>query len=249
MKLNNNDYKVELTNIYSGPLDLLLYLVKKEEIAIHEIAISRITEQYLHYIEVLQMLDVNIASDFLLMAATLMHIKSHSLLPANEEMECDDEDDPKFELIRQLLEYKRYKDLASQLSEKRLETAKKAPRPKIDIPIDEKDDDLILELNDVTVWDLVNKFSDMIKQTLLNEPTLIKDDNKPISAYMDDLMVRIDDVPFVYFHNLFEGANNRTAAISFFLALLELIRLNRLKIQQETAFDNIRISKYLTETI
>ena len=129
------------------------------------------------------------------------------------------------------------------------ETAKKAPRPKIDIFIDEKDDDVILELNDVTVWDLVNKFSDMIKQTLLNEPTLIKDDNKPISAYMDDLMVKIDNVPFVYFHNLFEGVENKSAAISFFLALLELIRLNRLKVQQEAIFDKIRISKYLKETI
>jgi len=248
MNLNNN-YKVELTNIYSGPLDLLLYLVKKEEIAIHEIAISRITEQYLHYIEVLQMLDVNIASDFLLMAATLMQIKSHALLPVNEDMECDDEDDPKFELIRQLLEYKRYKDLASQLDEKRKETAKKTPRPKVAIFIDQKEDDIILELNDLTVWDLVNKFSDMIKQTLLNEPTLIKDDNKPISAYMDDLMVKIDNVPFVYFHNLFEGMNNKVAAISFFLALLELIRLNRLKVQQDSTFDKIRISKYLKDAI
>ncbi len=246
MNLNNN-YKVELTNIYSGPLDLLLYLVKKEEIAIHEIAISRITEQYLRYIEVLQMLDVNIASDFLLMAATLMQIKSHALLPVNEDMEYDEEDDPKFELIRQLLEYKRYKDLASQLDEKRKETAKKAPRPKVAIFVDEKEDDIILELNDVTVWDLVNKFSDMIKQTLLNEPTLIKDDNKPISAYMDDLMVKIDNLPFVYFHNLFEGMDNRIAAISFFLALLELIRLNRLKVQQESTFDKIRISKYLKD--
>ena len=118
MNLNNNDYKVELTNIYSGPLDLLLYLVKKEEIAIHEIAISRITEQYLHYIEVLQLLDVNIASDFLLMAATLMHIKSHSLLPANEEMECEDEDDPRFELIKQLLEYKNTKILPRNWTER-----------------------------------------------------------------------------------------------------------------------------------
>lgn len=244
MEITKDDYKVNLTDIYSGPLDLLLYLVKKDEITIHEISIAKITEQYLEYIELLQMLDVNIASEFLVMAATLMYIKSHSLLPATEILEDDDEDDPRFELIQQLLEYKKYKDLALALNNKRDEVSKRFTRPKINF-VKENEDDLTLELGNVSIWDLLDKFSNLMKQTLLDEPSLIKDDDKPVSKYMDELMVKIQDSSSIYFHDLFNNIQNRMAMLGYFLALLELVRLKKLRVQQEATFDRIKISNNL----
>lgn len=246
METIKDDYKVELTDIYSGPLDLLLYLVKKDEIAIHEISITRITEQYSQYVELLQMLDVNIASEFLVMAATLMYIKSHSLLPSIKDIETDDEDDPRFELIKQLLEYKRYKDMALELEKKRGEEAKRFSRPAT-VFSKENEDETALELSDISVWDLFDKFSNLIKQTLMNEPSLIKDDDKPISKYMDELMIKINNSASIYFHNLFVNLRSRMAMIGFFLALLELVRLKKVKVWQEASFDRIRISRHNDE--
>ena len=244
MEITKDGYKVDLTDIYSGPLDLLLYLVKKDEITIHEISISKITEQYLEYIELLQMLDVNIAAEFLVMAATLMHIKSHSLLPTTETLEDDDENDPQFELIQQLLEYKKYKDLALALNDKRDEVSKKFARPKINF-VNENEDDLTLDLGNVSIWDLLEKFSNLMKQTLLDEPSLIKDDDKPVSKYMDELIFKIQNTSNIYFHDLFNNAQSRMAMLGYFLALLELVRLKKLKVQQEATFDRIKISNNL----
>lgn len=244
MEESSNDYRVELSDIYSGPLDLLLYLVKKDEIAIHEISISRITEQFIGYIELLQMLDVNIASEFLVMAATLMHIKSHSLLPAGEGMEDGGEDDPKFELIQQLLEYKRYKDLTAALKGRGEDAARRFSRPKIRLADDDVND-LTLELGDVTVWDLLEKFSNLMSQTLMNEPSVIRDDERPISEYMDELMAGFDNAPCIYFHSLFATLRDKMVMIGYFLALLELVRSKKVKVQQDAGFDRIRISRYL----
>ncbi|MGR3177960.1 MAG: segregation and condensation protein A [Candidatus Anammoxibacter sp.] len=247
MTTTSDSYKIELTNIYSGPLDLLLYLVKKDEIAIHEISIARVTEQYLQYIELLQILDVNIASEFLVMAATLMHVKSRSLLPPSEDVENeDDEDDPKFELIQQLLEYKKYKDLAVKLGEKEDEASKKFSRPKIDLFKNEKND-IALELGEVSVWDLLDKFSNLMKQTLLSEPSVIKDDDKPVSRYMDELMGKVGNSSSICFHDLFVDLRTKMAMIGFFLALLELVRMKKLKVYQESDFNEIKISKHLEE--
>ncbi|MGR3319990.1 MAG: segregation and condensation protein A [Candidatus Anammoxibacter sp.] len=247
MQTSNESYKIELANIYSGPLDLLLYLVKKNEIAIHEISISRVTEQYLQYIELLQKLDVNIASEFLVMAATLMHVKSRSLLPPSEDVENEeDEDDPKFELIQQLLEYKKYKDLAAKLGEKEEEASKKFSRPKIDFFKEDKND-IALEIGDVSVWDLLDKFSNLMKETLMDEPSVIKDEDKPVSRYMDELMDKVDNSPSICFHDLFVDLRTKMAMIGFFLALLELVRMKKLKVYQESVFNEIKISKHLEE--
>ncbi len=242
MEINQNAYKVELSDIYSGPLDLLLYLIKKEEVAIHEVSISRITAQYIEYLEILKWLDVNIASEFLVTAATLMHIKAKSLLPIEEDDELDDEDDPQFELIKQLLEYKRYKDLSQKLGENGEDFSKRFPRPKINYDSN-KDDDVELELNDISVWDLFEKFSNLMKETYAEEPRLIKDDDKPISKYMDELMIRFSNSQTLFFHTLFTGIKDKITMIGFFLALLELARVKRVKIEQDKTFDRIKISK------
>lgn len=251
METNNKGYKVELKNIYSGPLDLLLYLIKKDEVAIHEIAISRITEQYIQYLEILQCLDVNIASEFLVTAATLMQIKAKSLLPADDTDDDLEEDDPQFELIKQLLEYKKYKDLAAKLGEQGETTSKCFARPKINYNID-TDEEVELDISDLSVWDLFDKFSRLMKQTLTAQPSVIKDDDKPISKYMEELMLRFENTQQLFFHNLFVGITNKITMIGFFLALLELARVKRVKIEQDMIFDEIKISKnmnYEIETI
>ncbi len=242
MEIINDSYKVELKDIFSGPLDLLLYLVKKEEIEIHEISISKIAEQYMHYIELLKMLDVNIAADFLVTAATLMHIKSHSLLPVTEGLEVDEEEDPRFELIKQLLEYKRYKDLALKLGEKGDEASKKYSRPKIDLTKMSADEPA-LDLNEVSVWDLFEKFSNLMKETLQEKHTFISDEDKPISEYMDDLLQKFGNETTTYFHSLFAGLKSKTTMIGLFLALLELVRQKKLKVEQDTRYEEIKITK------
>ena len=119
MELINDDYKVML-EVFEGPLDLLLYLIKKDEVDIHDIPIGRITDQYMEYLRLMKVLDLNIAGDFIVMSATLMLIKSRMLLPVEErpEMDEEDEEDPRWDLVRQLVEYKKFKDAATELQGK-----------------------------------------------------------------------------------------------------------------------------------
>lgn len=234
------DYKVEL-NIYSGPLDLLLYLIKKNEVEIYDIPIARITEQYLQYIDILRILDINITSEFLVIAATLMQIKSHSLLPV--ETADEDEDDPKFELIKQLLEYKRFKEKAFVLEEKAKDAAKRFPRSRHDIEAGR--DGIELELSDITLWDLLGKFSNLMKQTSGDKPSLISDNDRPISEYMDELMNRVNEASRIYFNDLFADLNDRIRIIGLFLAILELVRLKKITVEQDINFDVIKIRRNL----
>ena len=124
------DYKVKL-EVFEGPLDLLLYLIKKEEVDIYDIPIERITNQYMEYLSLMQLLNLEVAGEFLVMAATLMYIKSRSLLPVDQQItdsEAEEGEDPRWELIRQLVEYKKFKDAAAQLSKREEEQANIFPR-------------------------------------------------------------------------------------------------------------------------
>src|SRR5208283_4409989 len=120
--MEDNEYKVKL-EVFEGPLDLLLYLIKKDEIDIYDIPIERITKQYLEYLDMFKILDLDVAGDFVVMAANLIYIKSRSLLPVNQQPpdEMADEEDPRWELVRQLIEYKKFKDAAAHLQHRELE--------------------------------------------------------------------------------------------------------------------------------
>lgn len=241
MELHDN-YKVELSNIFSGPMDLLLYLVKKEEVAIYEISIARITCQYMQHLELLQLLDVNLSSEFLVIAATLMQIKSRSLLPVSENIEEDEEDDPKFELIKHLLEYKKYKDMSLKLEDKGDEIGKRFSRPKINLNKN-YNNDLEFELTDIGVWDLYEKFFNLMKQTLSEKLSIIKDDDKSVAEYMKELITRVNNETNIYFDDLFTGLNNKWMMLGFFLALLELARLKKIRFEQDISFERIKICK------
>ncbi|GAN32484.1 MAG: chromosome segregation protein ScpA [Candidatus Brocadia sp. AMX2] len=240
-----SEYKVDL-DIYNGPLDLLLYLIRREEVNVYDIPIARITDQYLQYIEAIQALDMNIVGDFLVMAATLMYIKSYMLLPRTEIKDDEEEiEDPRSSLVKQLLEYKRYKESTFILAARAAEWEKKCMRIHTEFPtetIDKKDEEL--PVVDVSVWDLLQRFSQIMKQTLFDVSTKVIYDDTPIQEYMNEVLERVHLNDSLSFTNLFMGIHERRRVIGFFLALLELVRLHRIKIEQPANYADIQISLY-----
>ena len=219
------DYRVNL-DIFAGPLDLLLYLVRKEEVDIYDISIAKITDQYIHYIEMLKSLDIDLAGDFLVMAATLMQIKSAMLLPKAEPDQLQDEDltDPRAELIRQLLEYKRFKDAANLLDDAADERKERFARPDSIIERLRPDAEPEFDIEQISVWNLLEAFDSICKATGAGlEVSHIKDDT-PIDLYQIEILHRLQTEGPMTFESIFESRANRAVMIGLFLALLELIR-------------------------
>jgi len=218
-------YRVNL-DIFAGPLDLLLYLVRKEEVDIYDISIAKITDQYIRYIEMLKSLDIDLAGDFLVMAATLMQIKSAMLLPTAEpdQLEAEDLSDPRAELIRQLLEYKKFKDAANLLSAAADKQKERFPRPDSIIEQLKPDAEPQIDIEQVSVWDLLEAFDSIMKATgSLGDISHIKDDT-PIDLYQIEILHRLQNEGPMSFERVFGSKTNRFVMIGLFLALLELIR-------------------------
>ena len=231
------DYRVEL-DIYSGPLDLLLFLIKQEEVDIYDIPIARITEQYLKYLETLQLLNLNIAGEFLVMASRLMEIKAKMLVPQTEE-EGEEEEDPRLELVRQLIEYKRFKEAAGKLKDLAAERAVRFSRPG---EVWEKEAPEQPALHGVAIWDLVNAFQKILAQTsIVGDRTIVYDD-VPIEVYMQRIMDTLRKFRQVSFFSLFPREAQKAVIVNIFLALLELIRLGKIRAEQERDFDDITIA-------
>jgi len=228
-------YKVKL-EIFEGPLDLLLFLIKKEEINIYDIPIAKITEQYLEYLELMKLLDLDIAGEFLVMAATLMHIKSRMLLPPEElEAESEEEEDPRAELVRKLLEYKRFKEAARQLEDMELGQRNIFTRMNVEEYEEEK------VFFEASLFDLISAFSKMIEgmpKEIFQE--IIKDE-VTVEEKVHQLMHMLLVEPIVYFTRLFENARSKLEIIATFLAILELIRLKEIIIVQRSLFGEIEI--------
>jgi segregation and condensation protein A len=219
------DYRVNL-DVFAGPLDLLLYLVRKEEVDIYDIPIAQITDQYLRYVEILKNFDMDLAGDFLVMAATLMQIKSAMLLPSIEPQPLDGDGlaDPRAELIRQLLEYKRFKDAANLLDAAADRQMERFARPGSIIERLSPDSGPEIDLEQVSVWDLLEAFDSICKATGAGiEIRLIKDDT-PIDLYQIEILQRLQTEGPMTFERIFEAGISRVVMIGLFLALLELIR-------------------------
>ncbi len=220
------DYRVNL-DIFAGPMDLLLYLVRKEEVDIYDIPIARITEQYLRYVEMLKDLDVDLAGDFLVMASTLMQIKSAMLLPQAdpEAVEADDVGNPRAELIRQLLEYKRFKDAANLLEAAAERQMQRHPRSDSIIDKLRPNAEPELDLDQVSIWDLLDAFDRICKATggVAFDISHIKDDT-PIDLYQIEILHRLQTEGPLTFERIFEGRRERIVIVGRFLAMLELIR-------------------------
>ena len=219
-----SEYRVNL-DIFSGPLDLLLYLVRKEEVEIYDIPIARITEEYIRYIEMIKMLDVELAGEFLVMAATLMEIKSLMLLPADElNALADEENDPRAELIRQLLEYKKFKDAANLLKISAENQEQKFGRSDSIIAGLKTDAEPELDIDQLSIWDLLGAFDSIMKATGgMMDISHITDDT-PIDLYQIEILHRLQTEGAMSFARIFQDKKNKMIMIGLFLAVLELVR-------------------------
>jgi len=236
------DYRVNL-DIFAGPLDLLLYLVRKEEVDIYDISIAKITDQYIHYIEMLKSLDIDLAGDFLVMAATLMQIKSAMLLPKAEPDSAligeDDLAEARAELIRQLLEYKKFKDAANLLNAAADEQKERFPRPGTIVERLKPHAEPEIDIEQVSLWDLLEAFDSICKATgTIGDISRIKDDT-PIDLYQIEILHRLQTEGPMTFKRLFESRTNRLAMIGLFLALLELIREKLIWAKQRASSSSI----------
>lgn len=230
-------YRVNL-DIFAGPLDLLLYLVRKDEMDIYDIQISQITEQYIHYIEMLKSLDIDLAGDFLVMAATLMQIKSAMLLPKAETDQLDSDDlvDGRAELIRQLLEYKKFKDAANLLSAAAEEQKQRFARPGSLVEQFKPNSEPAIDIEEISIWNLLEAFDSIMTATggVSFDVSHITDDT-PIDLYQIEILHRLQSEGVMRFERIFESGNNRVVMIGLFLALLELIREKLVRIEQQSS--------------
>ena len=228
-------YKVKL-EVFEGPLDLLLYLIKKNELDIYDIPIADITEQYLEYLELMRMLDLNIAGEFLVMAATLIHIKSKMLLPPDEkEMLPEDEEDPREELIRKLLEYKKFKEVAGVLQDLEGQRKKMFTRSTV---ADIESEDKFFEAN---LFDLITALTRVLKDVPKEVFQEIVKDEFTVEQKVHDLLHMLVEKPVIYLTELFKNAKSKPEIIATFLAVLELIRLKEIVVVQKKSFDDIEV--------
>jgi len=232
------DFRVDL-NIFRGPMDLLLYLVRKHEVEIADIPIAEITDQYLEYLAVLEQIDVNAVGDFLGTASLLIEIKSQQVLPRCDEVE-DQLDDPREELVRRLLEYKQYRDAANILEERSLDWQRHYPRLATDLPGRLRDpaDEPIQE---VELWDLVSAFGRIMRETEAAKPSNIVYDDTPIRVYMARIHERLLQYGRLSFHDLFESGMHKSTMVGLFLAVLELVRHHHVLVEQNELFGEVWI--------
>jgi segregation and condensation protein A len=228
------DYQVDLAT-FRGPLDLLLYLVKRNEVDVLDIPIARILEQFQEYLALhLDWLDVERAGDFLVMAATLMEIKSKLLLPRSEE--AAEEEDPRLELVRQLIEYKKFKDAAALLEAQAERQSCRVGRQAVAAPAA---DPAQQPLRPVELWDLVSAFGRLMRETLALQPQQIVVDQTPQHVYMEQLVERLGREARLPFSAVFTPPYHRGRLVGLFLAMLELIKARRLVAEQPEPFGDI----------
>lgn len=234
-------YEIKL-DMFEGPLDLLLHLIKKNEVNIYDIPIALITQQYLEYIDLMKTLNLDIAGEFLVMAATLIHIKSKTLLPPSETDE-DDEDgeDPRAELVRRLTEYRKFKDAAMFLEEK--ESTWRDVFKREDSTSEYGAPEQEAMLFDFSLFDLVDALKGVIERLPEKGAIEFASEELSVKDRMNVILERIENIESLLFAELFDKDKTKMAVIATFLALLELVKLRLVKIQQVKEFDVIRIFK------
>jgi segregation and condensation protein A len=238
----SHDYTVRLEQLFQGPMDLLLHLVREQEVEIHEIEINRVIDGYLAWLKNLEEFDIELAADFVLMAATLMSIKSRSLLPS-EEVDLEKELDPRDELIQRLIEYRSFKEASRELSERFDERARLFPHgaqaPSAEEPT--------IDLSEVSRWDLLSAFSRLMRETLANRALRIGTDERPLRYWVERLVGWVRAEERVSLRSLVESAAaeegaSRQVLIGTFCALLELMKLGVVRAWQEDPRSDIVIA-------
>jgi len=230
------DYEVHL-EMFEGPLDLLLFLIKKDDLDIQDIPIAQITKEYLSYLELMKELNLEVVGDFLVMASTLMQIKARSLLPSNDEMNEEGEigPDPRNELVQKLMEYQRFKGAANFLSDRAEEYSnvfyRGAPR------FQEKDKSL-----NIRIFDLLGALRDVIDRAE-DDGRIVQGEEYPLEEKIEKILRLVEDNARVTVRSIFEGEKRRRAIVTCFMALLELIKLQRIFARQEHPYAEIYIYK------
>ncbi len=233
-----DSYAVKLDN-FEGPLDLLIHLIKRNEVSVYDIPIALITTQYLEYLELMRELNLDVAGEFLVMAATLIHIKSRMLLPRPDPAQEDPEEDPREALVRRLLEHQRYKQAAELLHER--ETLREAQWQRPDgriAPIAGEEYEPELE---VDLFSLIAAFKSVLERAKQRPKVLLPPEQISIEARIEQLMARLADSKACGFEDLFDDVSAKSDLIVTFLALLEMIRLRLVRVFQAGPFGAIRI--------
>jgi segregation and condensation protein A len=230
----SNDYRVNL-NVFAGPMDLLLYLIRKEEVDIYDIPISRITQQYLSYLDMMRTLDLEVAGEFILMAATLIHIKARLLLPRDENE--PEEDDPREELIMALMEYKKYKEASDILKDRALTEEQTFVPPPVIQEIQGR-----VELSPATtLYDLLTAFKDVLSARRDEVVHEVIPEEISIEERIKAVMESLSEKEWATFTDLFAQMSKRIMAVVTFIAILELARTRRIRIMQSQPFAELRI--------
>ena len=237
-----SDFKIQF-KVFEGPMDLLLFLVRKQEVDIYEVNMTELATQFLEYVEMMKRLDLELAGEFIVMASTLMYIKSRELLPVDQQVEVEDEDeieDPRWELIRKLVEYKRFKDITGDLQKLEFEQEKVYTRCPGSIPLDPLPMENRLE---ASIFDLIGAVDEVLQRYNHREAARreIVDDQWSVSERIVVIRHRLGKEGRLKFSELFEGSGSRGEVVATFLALLELIRLKHLLASQGEAFGEIEI--------
>lgn len=233
------DFRIDL-GMYHGPLDLLLYLVRKHELDILNIPITLVAEQFCGYLEVLKQIDINMVGDFIATASTLIEIKSYQALPGTEELE-EELEDPRKDLVRQLLAYKVHSDNATILEERSRKWQQHYPRIANDLPVRQKN--MAEEpIHEVELWDLVSAFGRIIRENAPQPHENIVYDDTPIATHMKRIHYRLKREERISFRSLFNPGQHKTTLIGIFLAMLELVRHEYARVHQETLFGEIELT-------
>lgn len=233
----NIDYEVKL-EIFQGPLDLLLHLIRKNEVDIFDIPIATITDQYLEYLDMMKALNINVVADFLLMASTLIHIKSKMLVPGSEEGE-EEEEDPRVEIMGPLLEYLRLKEMAGELSERELLgrdifARRLSPDYQVQLEVTES-------VLDVNLFQLMDAFKRIVDQRLPGVPLKVEMDKWSLKDKTTFIMERLKTEGSIFFRDLFAADRTISELIVTFLALLELVNTGLIRVFQHDLHKDIRL--------
>lgn len=232
-------YKVRL-NQFEGPLDLLLFFIKRDELNIYDIPIAKITKEFLDYVNFIKILDLEVAGDFILMASTLMHIKVRMLLP-REIDEKGEEIDPRADLVKALLEYKRYKEMSEELSYFESTQRKRKFRGNFDEDVKEAPHEYNILLKNVSIYDLAKAFKYAIDQ-IKDEPVhQIQKLNVSIDEQIEFIESKLKEYSELHFLKLIEDVNEKIRIIVTFIALLELIKVGRIGIKTTKSFNDFII--------
>ncbi|HVJ26913.1 MAG TPA: segregation/condensation protein A [Vicinamibacterales bacterium] len=234
------NYPVRLEN-FEGPLDLLLHLIKRHEVSIYDIPITTITKQYLEYIDLMTELNLDVAGEFLVMAATLIHIKSRLLLPRADPAQEDPEEDPREALVRRLLEHQKFKAAAELLHER--ETLRSAQWTRPDGPIAEIAGEAPEPEVEVDLFSLISAFRNVVERAKQRPKVYLPSEQIPIEDRIEQLMARLSETEACGFEDLFSDVESRAGLIVTFLAMLEMIRLKLVRVFQSGVVGPIRIYK------